>query len=130
MCVARKSRLGREYAIAVDWRDCAWSPRIVVRRPVAATPVGCIRVLPPNATRLECGCVQSTSRSTLKSSAASGVFQPAGFAKLLRLVPLQRDTAALRGQCANTPSPVRLVTKRSPASSSILTPPRRNWIYF
>jgi len=130
MCVARKSRLGREYAIAVDWRDCAWSPRIVVRRPVAATPVGRIRVLPPNATRLERGCVQSTSRSTLKSSAASGVFQPAGFAKLLWLVPLQRDTAALRGQCANTPSPVRLVTKRSPASSSILPPPRRNWIYF
>jgi hypothetical protein len=130
MCVARKSGPGREYSVAVDWRDCAWSPRIVVRRPVAATPVGRIRVLPPNATRLERGCVQSTSRSTLKRSAASGVFQPAGFAKLLRLVPLQRDTAAFRGQCANTPSPVRLVTKRSPASSSISPPSRRNRIYF
>jgi hypothetical protein len=31
-----------------------------------------------------------------KSFAASGVFQQAGFAKLLRLV---FDTAALRGQC-------------------------------
>jgi hypothetical protein len=37
---------------------------------------------------LERGCVQSTSRSTWKSPAASGVFQQAGFAKLLRLVPL------------------------------------------
>jgi hypothetical protein len=43
---------------------------------------------------LERGCVQSTSRSTLKGSAASGIFQQAGFAKLLRLV---YDTAALRG---------------------------------
>jgi hypothetical protein len=127
MCVARKSGPGREYSVAIDWRDCAWSPRIVVRRPVAATPVGRIRVLPPNATRLERGCVQSTSRSTLKSSVASGVFQPAGFAKLLRLVC---DTAALRGQCANAPSPVRLVTKRSPASSFILHPARRNRINF
>jgi hypothetical protein len=31
---------------------------------------------------------KSTSRSTLKGSAASGIFQQAGFAKLLRLVPL------------------------------------------
>jgi hypothetical protein len=31
MCVARKSGPGREYSVAVDWRDCAWSPRIVVR---------------------------------------------------------------------------------------------------
>lgn len=38
--------------------------------------------LPP-----ERGCVQSTSRSTLKGSAASGIFQQAGFEKLLRLVP-------------------------------------------
>jgi hypothetical protein len=130
MCAARKSGPGRECSVAVDWRDCAWSPRIVVRRPVAATPVGRIRVLPPNATRLERGCVQSTSRSTLKSSVASGVFQPAGFAKLLRLVPLQRDTAALRGQCANAPSPVRLVIKRAPGSSFILHPARRNRINF
>jgi hypothetical protein len=47
---------------------------------------------------LERGCVQSTSRSTLKGSAASGIFQQAGFAKLLRLV---FDTAALRVQCAD-----------------------------
>jgi hypothetical protein len=45
---------------------------------------------------LERGCVQSTSRSTLKSSAASGVFQQVSFVKLLRLV---FDTVALRGQC-------------------------------
>jgi len=44
-------------------------------------------------TRLERGCVQSTSRSALKSSAAPGVFQQATHAKLLRLV---FDTAALR----------------------------------
>jgi hypothetical protein len=53
-----------------------------------------IRTLSPNATGLERGCVQSTSRSTLKSPAASGVFQQAVIAKLLRLV---FDTAALRG---------------------------------
>src|ERR1035438_4500459 len=58
-------------------------------------PPGACRAQPPNATRLERVCVQSTSRSTLKSSAASGVFQQASFAKLLRLV---FDTAALRGQ--------------------------------
>jgi hypothetical protein len=34
----------------------------------------------------------------LKGSAASGIFQQAGFAKLLRLV---FDTAALRVQCAD-----------------------------
>jgi hypothetical protein len=50
--------------------------------------------LPLNAIGLEHGCVQSTSRSTLKGSAVSGVFQQTGFAKLLRLV---YDTAALRG---------------------------------
>jgi len=31
MSVARKSGPGREYSVAVDWRDCAWSPRIVVQ---------------------------------------------------------------------------------------------------
>jgi hypothetical protein len=127
MCVAQKTGPGREYAVAVDWRDCAWSPRIVVQFPAAA-PVGRIRVLPPNATRMERGCVQSASRSTLKrSSVASGVFQPAGFARRLRLVC---DTAALRGRRANTPSPVRRVKKQSPAASSISPPPRRNRIYF
>jgi len=35
MCVARKSGPGREYSIAVDWRDCAWFPRIVVQFPRA-----------------------------------------------------------------------------------------------
>jgi hypothetical protein len=44
--------------------------------------------------------VQSTSRSTLKGSAASGIFQQAGFAKLLRLV---FDTAALRGSARMRP---------------------------
>jgi hypothetical protein len=55
----------------------------------------------PNAIGMERGCVQSTSRSTWKGSEASGIFQLAGFAKLLRLV---FDTAALRGQCADAPS--------------------------
>jgi len=53
-----------------------------------------IPTLSPNATRLERGCVPSTSRSTLKGSAALGIKQQAGFANLLRLV---FDTAALRG---------------------------------
>jgi len=38
MCVAPKSGPGREYSIAVDRRDCAWSPPIVVRNPEPATP--------------------------------------------------------------------------------------------
>ena len=42
----------------------------------------------------ERGCVQSTSRSTLTSFVASDGFQQTGFAKLLRLIPLGRDTAA------------------------------------
>jgi hypothetical protein len=115
MCVARKSGPGRKYSVAVDWRDCSWAPRIVVQLPVAA-PV-----------RLERGCVQSTSRSTLKSSAASGVFQQAGFAKLLRLVPPRRDIAALRGtvcECALT-HPVG--DKRLPVATPILHPPHCNF---
>src|ERR1039458_6272813 len=40
------------------------------------------------ASGLERGCVQSTSRSTWKSFAASGVFQQAGFAKQLGRVRL------------------------------------------
>ena len=43
--------------------------------------------LPPNVIGMERGCVQSTSRSTWKGSEASDIFQLAGFAKLLRLVP-------------------------------------------
>jgi prepilin-type N-terminal cleavage/methylation domain-containing protein len=105
----------RASSIAVDWRDCAWAPRIVVQFPAAA-PV-----------RLERGCVQSTSRSTLKSSAASGVFQPAGFAKRLRLV---FDTAALRGQCANASAPVRPATKWLPVAARILHPVRFNPVFF
>jgi hypothetical protein len=55
----------------------------------------------PNATGLERGCVQSTSRSKLEGSAASGILRQAGFAKPLRLV---YDTAALRGQCQDAPT--------------------------
>jgi hypothetical protein len=58
----------------------------------------------PNATGLERGCVQSTSRSTWKGSEASSIFQEAGFAMLLRLV---FDTAALRGRCADAPIRLR-----------------------
>ena len=53
--------------------------------------------------------MQSTSRSTLKGSAASSIFQQAGFAKLLRLV---YDTAALRGSARLRPatsSPMNLM---------------------
>jgi hypothetical protein len=42
----------------------------------------------------ERGCVQKHQPQHVEKSAASGVFQQAGFAKLLRLV---FDTAALRG---------------------------------
>jgi len=61
---------------------------------------GRILTLPPNATSLERGCVPSTSRSALKSSAAAGVFQQVTHASLRRLV---FDTAALRGQCQDVP---------------------------
>jgi hypothetical protein len=63
----------------------------------------------PNATGLERGCVQSTSRSTLKSFVASGVFQQADFAKRLRLV---FDTAALRGQCVRPPGIEKLISRQ------------------
>jgi hypothetical protein len=46
-----------------------------------------------------------------KNSAASGVFQQAGFAKLLRLV---FDTAALRGQCPNAHPGRQRKTSNSP----------------
>jgi hypothetical protein len=62
------------------------------------TALGRIRTLLQNATRPERGCVQSTSRSMLKSSAASGVFHQASLANLLRLV---FDTAALRSISAS-----------------------------
>jgi hypothetical protein len=65
-----------------------------------ASGSGRIRALPPNAIGMERGCVQSTSRSTWKSSEASGIFQLAGFAKLLRLV---FDTAALRDSARMRP---------------------------
>jgi hypothetical protein len=58
---------------------------------------------------LERGCVQSTSRSTLKGSAASGIFQQAGFVKLLRLVP-PSGTQPRSGDGARM-RPVRLATK-------------------
>jgi hypothetical protein len=67
---------------------------------VFAAEFGRILTVPPNAIGLERGCVQSTSRSTLKGSEASGISQQAGFAKLLRLV---FDTAALRGSARHTP---------------------------
>jgi hypothetical protein len=55
---------------------------------------------------LERGCVQSTSRNTWKNSAASGVFQQAGFAKLLHLAPLcgtqPRSGGAVRGMRPTT----------------------------
>jgi hypothetical protein len=63
---------------------------------------GTARLTPQSTER---GCVQSTPDtdrdSTLKSPAASGVFQQAGFAKLLRLV---FDTAALRGSAPDAPA--------------------------
>jgi hypothetical protein len=67
----------------------------------AAGRLGRIRALPPNATRLERGGVQSTSRSRLKGSPASGVFEQPGLATLLRLVC---DRGALRGRCTDVPA--------------------------
>jgi hypothetical protein len=57
MCVAQKSGPGRECSVAVDWRDCAWSPPIAVQFPAAAhcdpvTPVG------------RCCCAAQTSTRT------------------------------------------------------------------
>ncbi len=51
---------------------------------------------------------QGTSRSTLKSRAASNIFQQTGFAKLLRLV---FDTAALRGSARMRPKSTRWQTQ-------------------
>jgi len=48
MCVAPKSGPGREYSIAVDWRDCAWSPPIVVQFPAAAQPDPVAQTSPPS----------------------------------------------------------------------------------
>jgi len=83
---------------------------------------GCI-CGPPNETRLERGCVQSTSRSTLKSTTASGVFQQAGFAKLLRLVPpAGHSRAPGRGMNASETQQIpQLVLDKSfcPAQSQI-----------
>jgi hypothetical protein len=169
MCVARKSGPGREYSVAVDWRDCAWSPRIVVRRPVAAQLEG---VLPKSFSASDVG------QTFL--SAGSGDFPVPGFR--VKLSALVCEVGKLRNRQARKPalqfgqhapgSPFknafsrssrgneaqisletiirsepphvgcyffngppgcvlcRLVTKRSPASSSISPPPRRNRIYF
>jgi len=95
MCLASKFRSGGERPVAVDWHDCAWAPRVVVQR-------GRGPGVPPAA-----------ARTAESSPEIPGI--PGGV-KLLRLV---FDTAALRGQCANSPSPVRRVTKRLPAAAAI-----------
>ena len=80
--------------------------------PEGGTPNGAVSGCPPDCGGASCHCprtqsdwsaavCKSTSRSAWKSSAASRIFQQAGFAKLLRLV---YDTAALRGAvCGCTP---------------------------
>jgi len=92
MSVARKSRTGREYSVAVDWRDCAWSPRIVVQLPVAAhldpaTRVG--RRCPPSVAEL----LRRTGRAAQTSARTSAamflpVLPPAGDKTITRLNPV------------------------------------------
>jgi hypothetical protein len=48
---------------------------------------------------LERGCVQSTSRSTLKSSTTSDLFQRADFVKLLQLIPLDGTQPRSEDSC-------------------------------
>jgi hypothetical protein len=93
MCVARKSGPGREYSVAVDWRDCAWSPRIVVQLPVAAhldpaTRVG--RRCPPSVVP-QCGTeVDNAAQTSTRTSAAMflPVLPPAGDKTITRLNPV------------------------------------------
>jgi hypothetical protein len=87
MSVARKSGPGREYSIAIDWRDCAWSPRIVVRRPVAAHLEG---VLPKSFSASDVG------QTFL--SAGSGDFPVPGFR--VKLSALVREVGKLRNRQA------------------------------
>jgi hypothetical protein len=55
MCVAPKSGPGREHAIAVDWRDCAWSPRIVVQNRWGEAPDEPLSPLPGGIWRAQAG---------------------------------------------------------------------------
>jgi hypothetical protein len=70
MCVARKSGTGREYSIAVDWRDCAWSPRIVERFPAAA------RLDPAIPAGRRCRAAQTSARTS--TAMFPPVLRPAG----------------------------------------------------
>jgi hypothetical protein len=119
MCVARKSGPGREYSVAVDWRDCAWSPRIVVRRPVAAHPGSPFKNAFSRSSRGNEAQISLEMIIRLEPPHQSShrVLRPAGVGCYFFNGP---PGCALR----------RLVTKRSPASSSISPPPRRNRIYF
>jgi len=67
MCLARKSGPGREQAIAVDWRDCAWSPRIVVQFPAP----------PPRGPVIRVGRRCRAAQTSTRTSAA--VFLPVRF---------------------------------------------------
>jgi hypothetical protein len=85
MSVARKSGPGREYSIAVDWRDCAWSPRIVVQFPAAhldpATRVG-----------RRCRAAQTSARTSaamfLPVLPPASLCSPAGNKTITRLNPV------------------------------------------
>ena len=63
---------------------------------------GCVRHGPGRTWTLQrsAAVCESTSRSTLKSSGIRRITAGSSLVKLLRLVPL-RDTAALRGHCAD-----------------------------
>jgi hypothetical protein len=108
MCVARKSGPGREYSVAVDWRDCAWSPRIVMGSPVAAHP--------------------GSPFKNVFSRSSRGNEAQISLEWNTQLEPRYLGCYFFNGLPGCTLR--RLVTKRSPASSSILPPARLNRIYF
>jgi hypothetical protein len=112
MCVARKSGPGREYSVAVDWRDCAWSPRIVVQFPAVQLE----GVLPKSFWRRRSAAVSAAARSINQ--------KPVEFRALIRqsgLLRVGHPRSVPFGQHARGIHP-------SPAGDKTIT--RRNRIIF
>jgi len=116
MCVAQKSGSGREYSVAVDWRDCAWSPRIVVQSMwgEAADPA-----------RVQLYSVAQTSKSAVSrvSKPANRVISNAlptwksAIQQVLKPAPQAGATGARPAKSA------KRVTKPSPASTLFYSNP-------
>ena len=150
MCVARKAGIGRNrpetndlHAVAVDWRDCSWSPRIMVQnrrgeaadpakrdgnaRPAKTANLAAFRGCNGTLYVLAAGCRLIPQCGTGKR-AATAWRQPS------RLLP-QSGTASSRVfprqiQCPTAPAFRPPATKRLPVAAPILPPARRNRINF